>query len=398
MPNQDSIPYPPQPFDFSPNRDAPILNVLKYQADVLLALTLPRVKHGSADIIPSAYEQDFQNDAGTVLARKPLAGNSAFFTVGQTQISGKTSSMTLMSPRAAKARWAVGGQTPNGTGFVYTLDYRPSGQYDGDGRPTLDSLSGVGRGGQDTSPQVDALVDGTISRFKPIGEVGSVGRYRTMAYAELQLAPRASTNLVTHPGTTQTKGVSDVNYDKDFVDLVIGELKFRAYITNFTDSFTAMWSDLQYIGRQDVFKVFKGSTRSVSLSFKTAAFTKLDLNLMYQKLNGLVNNTMVGRIDPTYLRAPFTEITIGKWFVKTPCIVNSIKLDTQPTEYSWDVGDVRDRTGDSNPSPDGLPEEQADPRQLPMIVDVSMDFSILGDASGQTLDGNNTFFSTIAQP
>ena len=389
MPNVDQIPYAPQPFNFSPDRTSPILNVLKYQADVLLALTLPRVKHGSADLVPSPYDQDFQRDNGTVLAQKPLVGSSTFFTVGQTQISGRTSAMLLMSPTAATTRW--------GGGFIGKQ--KPSGQYDGDGRPILDSLSGVGRGGEDTSPQVATLLDGTISRFKPMGEVGSVGRYRTMAYAELQQAPRVATSAVLHPGTVETRGVSDVNYDKDFIDLIINNFKFRAYITNFTDSFTANWSDLQYIGRQDTLKIFRGSTRNVSIAFKTAAFTKGDLSQMYAKLNGLLNSTVVGKIDPTYIRAPFTELTIGKWFVKTPCIVNSVKLDTQPSEYSWDVGTVRDRSNrlaeKAIPSAEGLSDEQADSRQLPMIVDVSMEFSILGDAAGQSLDGNNNFFSAI---
>lgn len=391
MPQQ--IPYPPQPFDFEPQFTTPVLNVLKYQADALLALTSPKVKHGLVDIVPPTYAQDFQNDRGTTLALKPILGSSYHFQTGQTQIQDSKSNVSLLTPKASLTKWG---------GSSYLLQVRPSGQYDGDGRPILDSLSGSGRGGQDQSPQAEALQSSQISRFKPVGNVGSIGQYRTLMYAELQAAPRAPLNTIISTGTVQTRGIPDQAVDKDFVDLVINDIKFRAYITSFTDSFNPQWTDLQYIGRQDVLKVFRGMSRSVSLSFKTAAMTKADLKLMYSKLNELIKSTVVGKIDPMYVRAPFSYLTIGNWFVKTPCTVNSIKLDTQPIEYSWDVGDVRDRSGMGGPPPlpsaAGLEDEAANSKQMPMILDIAMEFSILGDANGQVLGGpENNMFSQITQ-
>lgn len=390
MPEQ--VPYSPQPFDFEPQFTTPVLNVLKYQADVLLALTAPKVKHGSVEIAPPTYAQDFQNDQATVLALKPILGSSYHFQTGQTQIHDTKSNITLPTPKASSTRWG---------GSNHLLLVRPSGQYDGDGRPILDSLSGSGRGGQDQSPQAEALQNNQISRFKPTGNVGSVGQYRTLMYAELQAAPRAPLNGVINTGTVQTRGIPDQAVDKDFIDLVINDIKFRAYITSFSDSFNPQWVDLWYVGRQDTLKVFRGVSRSVSLSFKTVAMTKADLKLMYTKLSSLISSTVIGKIDPVYVRAPFSYLTVGHWFVKTPCTVNSIKLDAQPTEYSWDVGDVRDRSSTTGtpptPSPAGVEDEVANSKQLPMIIDISMEFSILGDANGQVLGGpRNSIFSRIA--
>jgi len=395
MPDQQ-IPYSPQPFDFRPEFTTPVLNVLRYQADALLALTLPKVKHGTAELIPPTYAQNFQSDQGTVLALKPLIGSTAFFQTGQTQISGRTSSIQLLSPKASKSRWSSAG------GSVYPIDYKPSGQYDSEGRSILDSLSGAGRGGQDTSPQSAALEANTIGRFKPIGDVGSIGRYRTLSYAELQRAPRATVNPIIHTGTVQTRGVSDVGLDKDFVDLVINNIRFRAYLTSFTDTFNPQWTDLQYIGRQDVLKVFRGVSRTVSLGFKTAAFTKGDLKLMYSKINDLINTSVVGKIDPLFVRSPFSQITLGNWFIKTPCAITSIKIDSQPSEYSWDVGDVRSRGGSLGeaplPSSAGLEDDQANSKQMPMILDIAMELAILGDANGRVLgDTTNNMFSGIQQ-
>ena len=62
---------------------------------------------------------------------------------------------------------------------------------------------------------------------------------------------------------------------------------------------------------------------------------------------------------------PVCEITVGSWFVTAPCIFNSVKIDTQPTEYSWDTA---------------IPSEPADQNDhyfLPVVVDVSADGILL---------------------
>lgn len=308
----------PQPFVFNPTRDAPILNVLRYEADRLLALTLPRVKHGSETIIPFDFEPT---------TRVPREVSPP----PQTDIGTQASALEASDP------------------------------------------------------------------YKSSGDVGGVGKYRTLAYGELQRAPRATLNPIINTGTVSTQGAQDVTFDSDFVDLIINDIRFRAYITSFSDNLQASWNDLQYIGRQDVLKTFKSVTRTVSLGFKTAAFTKSDLAAMYQKLSNLANKSVTGRISENYIVAPFTTITIGKWFVKSPCVVNSIKFDTQPTEYSWDVGSTRQRFNGvetpPSPSPEGLSDEEADSRQLPMIVDVSLDLAMLGDARGNTWQGDNAIFA-----
>jgi hypothetical protein len=72
-----------------------------------------------------------------------------------------------------------------------------------------------------------------------------------------------------------------------------------------------------------------------------------------------------------YIVGPLCKITMGKWFTNTPCVFNSIKFDIQTAEYSWDID-----------------------KQMPHLVDVSLDFAILGDVTGKPMDSaNNDYFT-----
>ena len=160
----------------------------------------------------------------------------------------------------------------------------------------------------------------------------------------------------------------------DLITLKIGSLAFRAFITTFSDSFTINWNDVNYVGRQDTLKAFKGVTRGGSIGFKVAAFNPTDLSNQYKKLNQLVKEVAVGRPGQNnYIIGPFTTITIGRWFKNTPVIMNSLKFDVQIADYSWDLD-----------------------KQTPHLIDVSMDFAVLGDVNGNPLNANtNNYFNYV---
>mgnify|MGYP006302104807 CR=1 FL=1 len=54
------------------------------------------------------------------------------------------------------------------------------------------------------------------------------------------------------------------------------------------------------------------------------------------------------------MKAPICSFTLGKWYINTPIAVNSVKYDIQMADYAWDID-----------------------KQLPQIVDVSMDFKFI---------------------
>lgn len=168
--------------------------------------------------------------------------------------------------------------------------------------------------------------------------------------------------------------INNSDAPNDLVTLKVGSLAFRAFITTFSDGFTINWNDVNYVGRQDTLKAFKGVTRGGSLGFKVAAFNPTDLSNQYRKLNQLIKEVAVGRpTQNNYILGPLTRLTVGRWFKDTPVVMNSLKFDIQIAEYSWDID-----------------------KGVPHLIDVSMDFTVLGDVNGNALNANtNNYFNYI---
>ncbi len=254
--------------------------------------------------------------------------------------------------------------------------------------------------GGDTYPEVREGFDKSVGRnsglYKTLNYDQIVNRSMKSAPNNLQEDFRLSIdNGIGVDGTTggkpQDRGVSKYvdnrsgftngkidNSDapNDLVTLKIGSLAFRAFITTFSDSFTINWNDVNYVGRQDTLKAFKGVTRGGSIGFKVAAFNPTDLSNQYRKLNQLVKEVAVGRpTQNNYILGPLTTITVGRWFKNTPVVMNSLKFDVQIADYSWDLD-----------------------KGVPHLIDVSMDFAVLGDVNGSPLNANtNNYFNYIGQ-
>lgn len=211
------------------------------------------------------------------------------------------------------------------------------------------------------------------------GDATVQGGYRALSYAQIGQRSQSSTrrNLdfsYTDNSNTQNYytalGIPSTGADtlnkapdasaKDFVTIKIAGIQFRSYLKSFSDSISANYSDVTYIGRPDVLKVFKNTTRQISLGFIVAAFSKDELSGIYGKLHKLIKSTVVGSANGAYVIGPMPTITVGNWIKDTPVVVNSLKFDTNPTEYSWDV--------------DG---------QMPQLVDVSLDITVLSANGGK---------------
>lgn len=380
------------PFVFEPNRSSPTLNVLGYELDRLLAITLPRVKHGSALLDPSPAAQTVRNDQNSLLASNDYrfgqspAGTwndatSQPITPGTAQISGNNSWLNL----------------PN---WLYGEDGQLT-QLSPDPNPNTNQPRVIDPTSQ--ASRIEQVVDWKDSSDSGITNT-NLAAYKALSYGEIA---RRSANPTYAPvnvaSSVNIKANNETQLEfnnTDFVDLIIsgagGAVRFRSYITSFNDSFNVNWTDINYVGRQDTMKAYKGTTRNVSLGFKVAAFSKTDLITIYDRLNRLINSVAVGRptLNTDYISSPVAYLTVGKWFSNTACVVNSIKFDTQPTEYSWDIGQPRDRSDKPLPSPNG--DDEVDSSQMPMIVDITMEFSILGDANNNVLNGaSNKHFAYL---
>ena len=160
-----------------------------------------------------------------------------------------------------------------------------------------------------------------------------------------------------------------------FEDGVKGQsiMPFRCTITGLSDTFSPGWSPIAIMGRPDGAALYTSFERSISFSFTAHATSRSEMIPMWRKLNYLASYTM-----PDYNAAggkpsgPFMRITIGDLYYKCPGYITSLSY-TFPDEGSWDI--AADFDANDNP----------DPKQLPMSVEVSMGYTIINDFRPQLM-------------
>ena len=134
---------------------------------------------------------------------------------------------------------------------------------------------------------------------------------------------------------------------------------FRAFLTNFSDGYTGNWDSFKYNGRAENFYIYNGFDRKISFDFKIAAQSRYEMIPLYRKLNYLVAQTA-----PEYknrrMRGVFSRLTIGDWCNELPGFFTSINLSVD-TSTPWEI------RLDS--------EKDADMNELPMVVNVSCNFT-----------------------
>lgn len=266
---------------------------------------------------------------------------------------------------------------------------------------TTSKLSTAGLQDVPTYTEEIAIEGGFTDVAKPInfppaqyGDPTLPGGYRLLNYGEIQrrrdTGEGRNLDFTYNLGDTRLepfpqrigmpdRGADTLNtaYNKtgnDFVALKFESVRdgvtiqFRSFLKGFSDNYTANYSDTNYIGRPDTLKVFKGTTRQISLAYTVPVLSEDELKVVYEKLEELVKITSIGKRDGIYMQGPFLRMTVGGWCKRTPVIINSLKFETNPTEYTWDVE-----------------------KEVPQVVEVSMDCVALSDNSGVGFLRDGTF-------
>lgn len=115
-------------------------------------------------------------------------------------------------------------------------------------------------------------------------------------------------------------------------------LYFRAYLDQFSDSYSADWGATKYIGRAEDFYTYNGFTRQVSIGFKVAASSRVELNPIYQKIATLASVTTptYGGTESKFMRGTIARVTVGDYLYKVPGIIESVDFTWQ-TDYPWEI-------------------------------------------------------------
>ena len=160
---------------------------------------------------------------------------------------------------------------------------------------------------------------------------------------------------------------------------------FRAYVTQFSDSVDADWNGIKYAGRGEQFYIYGGFSRKISISFKVAALSVIEMEPMYQKLNYLMGNLMPDYNGTLLMRGPLVKMTIGNWLDGQAGILNSLSY-TVPQDSPWEIALGEDEAGTNT-------------LILPHIVEVNMTFTPIGSQTkGENLISEKSYSTShIAQ-
>ena len=120
---------------------------------------------------------------------------------------------------------------------------------------------------------------------------------------------------------------------------------FRAIINSMTDSFSAAWNAVQFVGRADPNYVYQGFSRNFDISFTVYASNRDELKPIYRKLNALAGYTAPEYSDDTIvMKAPYLRLTVGDLFVQQPIALTSILYTFQDSETTWEINIEKDPT------------------------------------------------------
>ena len=124
-------------------------------------------------------------------------------------------------------------------------------------------------------------------------------------------------------------------------------MHFRAFLDDFSDSYTSTWNPVNYVGRGDSLYNYQGFGRTISLGFTVAAQSKAELIPMYKKLNYLASTLAPDYSEAGFMRGNMVRLTIGGYLYEQPGFITSLTY-TVPQESSWEIAINQEGGSDSS--------------------------------------------------
>jgi hypothetical protein len=269
------------------------------------------------------------------------------------------------------------------SGVTVPIDFRDEISKESNLSPVQKGIVGI------NSEVSDYYQNYNIERRYGMGNPGEVGKDRSKPYTFIVKGNEFGGNQTLLSGNPKFKGdkinaldMADVANPypaehKDFIKFFFEDgtqgqnvMVFRATMTGFTDSFSPGWDRIDIMGRPDGAYLYSSFERSISFNFMTAATTRSEMIPMWRKLNYLSSYTMPDIRGNSKPSGPMMRFTIGDLFQRTPGFITSLSY-TIPDDATWDIAE----DGDTN----------QDAKELPMVVEVSLSATIVGDYRPQTM-------------
>ena len=114
------------------------------------------------------------------------------------------------------------------------------------------------------------------------------------------------------------------------------KLKFKAYIDDFSDDYSANWATQTYMGRGEEFYRYNKFTRNIGLSFTAIADNKENLQKMYAQLNTLASSLAPSYTTEGYMSGNLHRLTVGNYIKKQYGILTGLSFKI-PEDSPWEI-------------------------------------------------------------
>jgi hypothetical protein len=314
----------------------------------------------------SVYEPAIEGN--TWPKNSPLIYENNTFTYNQEDLiqeevnSGKFSGSPRIQDFRKKLRAKLGINTAQGKAAAESGATPDALNYSGENAGNIEKRVNLGDPGQRANKSYVSYVDGVVNlatnasyysnaSVKGIGQtpvgldkINSLPIYRSLAVAQDPIV----NDLV------KFRIAAIDNNNPSFKTF----MHFRAFLDSMSDSYSANWNGIQYLGRGEQFFTYGGFTRQISLGWTVAAQSKQELIPMYKKLNYLASLLAPDYSSNGYMRGNLVQLTIGGYLYEQPGFITGLTFDM--SESTWEIA-----INDKGQGTDGTVKE------LPHIIKVT---------------------------
>ena len=138
----------------------------------------------------------------------------------------------------------------------------------------------------------------------------------------------------------------------------------RAFLNSVVENHNANWDSYGLIGRADPVYIYKSYDRNLTLSFDMHAFSRVEMQVIYEKINYLAS-----MLAPVYkdkrMWGPLLRLTLGDLYWQVPGFITNLTYTFR--EDNWEIKNLYQESSDN------------DILELPMGVRVDMNYTIIGN-------------------
>lgn len=114
-------------------------------------------------------------------------------------------------------------------------------------------------------------------------------------------------------------------------------LAFQSFFSTISDNTTGNYASYNFIGRGENFHTYQNYTRTLTLTFKVAAFKREELNLIHNKVDAL-RRLAAPKYRQGYMQGNFVNLTVGNYMEQMPGFITSVNA-TISENFNWEIED-----------------------------------------------------------